>query len=170
MSAATKLRTGTLHDFFTSSRIRGPPQGRTFFDLPYNVRRQIYSYLHLDGRTIWLNYLVPTDKKWSIGIQSYGDGLGSDSTKVLSEYTRSVSQFVSGPCSDPPVFLNLRCECLGLEIWADLCYCEIDYCDCEPFPSELLHVSPRLVNLPVGPFVLSLSLPFSHFPKTLGSR
>jgi hypothetical protein len=142
-STTVSLRTGTLHDYFPSNRAPGHSDGRSFFDLPYHIRRKIYSFLKLDGRLVYLNYAPPEYFDSTVWLETYRYELETapfaNSKETISEYTQSVSHFLHGPVQDTTIHLERRCNCIHMLSG------RASPCCCPPFPSRLLFVSPRLV-------------------------
>lgn len=84
---------------------------------------------------------------------SFWDSNQFEQLPTISKYSRSISRFVDGPVSHPYIRLNRPCQCGRLQIDEE----SLDLvsgddgpvkpgCSCDPLPSELLYVNPRLTK------------------------
>ncbi|KAH8592843.1 hypothetical protein B0O99DRAFT_629113 [Bisporella sp. PMI_857] len=130
-------RTGTLHDYFSSDRLRTPPKGSGFFDLSYSTRCSIYDFAGLTDRIVYLNFV---DREYSDSHLSLSTDLEPlPQEEYLCEWSQSVSHFLHGHVPRSQIRLN------GWLI--DGCCDDLDFhCNCDPVPSHLLWVSPRLAH------------------------
>lgn len=138
----------------------------SFFDLPFVVRRRIYSHAGLEeGMATYLNYkdthplegLILDGKEEH---EMYEDGKEEDccpamynfwnsspvnQVESISNNSQQLSRFISDTIPHIYIRLNYRCACGRPQSDSDDPESTSPtYCICNPLPGHLLHVSPRL--------------------------
>ncbi len=116
----------TLDSFVLTIRPCGQPSishATSFLDLPYDIRRRVYSYAGLSiprSQPIWLNYLAPLQDNDDddcplshLGVELEDIPAEQD----VSPYTQSLSRFLHGPLAHPSPHLDLRCRCKVFDLF-----------------------------------------------------